>query len=103
MAETDPQHDQPHEQPHAGQSQARQSQSGQSGGAEARQAAAGSPSRAGGNSGNRPYLVPAASALAGVAVILVAVAMGQAVSIGSVLGVLLLLSALVRFEIARRS
>ncbi len=53
--------------------------------------------------GRRALVVPALSAAAGVAILVIAAAVGQAISIGSALGLLLLVSAAVRFEIARRS
>lgn len=46
-------------------------------------------------------VTPVLHALAGIAVLSVAVLMGEAASIGGVLGVLLLLSAAVRFAMAR--
>ena len=50
----------------------------------------------------RSRLFPAVLGLAGGVVLVVAVVMGQPLSIGSVLGVLMLASAAIRFEIARR-
>ncbi len=51
----------------------------------------------------RAMVTPTLMAVAGVVILVVAVALEQAISVGSALGVLLLLSAAVRFEIARRT
>lgn len=48
-------------------------------------------------------VTPILSALAGIAVLAAALAMGETVSMGSLLGALLLVSALLRFVLARRA
>jgi hypothetical protein len=50
----------------------------------------------------RAVLVPILSALAGAIILAIALQSGQVVSVGSILGVLLLVSGALRFEIARR-
>jgi len=51
----------------------------------------------------RPLVVPVLSACIGFAILVTAILLDQAVSVGSALGALLLLSAAIRFEIARRT
>lgn len=50
----------------------------------------------------RALLIPVLSVLAGALILAIALGSGQVVSAGTILGVLLLVSGALRFEIARR-
>lgn len=50
----------------------------------------------------RAVFVPLLTALAGAVILAIALGSGQVVSVGTILGVLLLLSGALRFELARR-